>query len=89
VVLEEHFAELIERHPELLAHHQTAAGDAERAVDQWLKAGNHAAARSTPLEAIRHFERGLEVLSALPEGAGTGGAGDRTATGPWPVVVHG
>jgi hypothetical protein len=39
-----------------------------RAVDQWLKAGNHAAARSTPREAIRHFERGLATLSALPEG---------------------
>ena len=67
-VLEEHFADLIERQPEVLAYHLTAAGDTERAVDQWLKAGNHAAARSTPLEAIRHFERGLAVLSALPEG---------------------
>ncbi len=67
-VLEHHFADLVERQPELLAHHLTAAGDVERAVDQWLQAGNHAAARSTPLEAIRHFERGLAVLSALPEG---------------------
>ena len=42
--LEEHFADLVERQPELLAHHLTAAGDTERAVDQWLKAGQHAAA---------------------------------------------
>jgi class 3 adenylate cyclase len=67
-VLEQHFGDLVERQPELLAHHLTAAGDSARAVDQWLKAGNYAAARSTPFEAIRHFERGLAILSALPEG---------------------
>src|SRR5207247_5716524 len=66
--LEQHFADLVERQPELLAHHLTAAGDTERAVDQWLKAGQYAAARSTPVEAIRHFERGLVALVALPEG---------------------
>ena len=37
--LEQHFADLVERQPELLAHHLTAAGDTERAVEQWLKAG--------------------------------------------------
>jgi class 3 adenylate cyclase len=67
-VLEEHFADLVERQPELLAHHLTAAGDTERAVDQWLKAGRHAAERSAHLEAIRHFDRGLAALAALPEG---------------------
>ena len=67
-VLEQHFADLVERQPELLAHHLTASGDAERAVDQWLKAGQHAAARLAHLEAIRHFDRGLATLAALPEG---------------------
>ena len=67
-VLEQHFADLVERQPELLAHHLTAAGDTERAVDQWLKAGQHAAARSAHLEAIGHFDRGLAALAALPEG---------------------
>jgi class 3 adenylate cyclase len=43
--LEGHFADLVERQPELLAHHLTAAGDTERAIDQWLKAGRYAAAR--------------------------------------------
>jgi predicted ATPase len=33
-VLERQFADLVERQPELLAHHLTAAGDTERAVDQ-------------------------------------------------------
>ena len=67
--LEEHFADLVERQPELLAHHLTAADDAERALDQWLKAGRRAAARSTHLEAIGHFERGLVILPQLPEGS--------------------
>ena len=67
-VLERYFAELIERQPELLAHHLTAAGNAGRAVDQWLKAGRHAAARLTYSEAIAHLERGLAVLSSLPDG---------------------
>ena len=40
--LETHFADLVERQPELLAHHLTAAGDTERAIEQWLKAGQRA-----------------------------------------------
>jgi class 3 adenylate cyclase len=67
-VLEQKFADRVERQPELLAHHLTAAGDTERAIDEWLKAGQHAAARLAHLEAIRHFERGLATLAALPEG---------------------
>jgi hypothetical protein len=50
----------------LLAHHLTAAGNTERAVDQWLKAGRHAAGRLAYLEAIVHFERGLDLLHSLP-----------------------
>ena len=65
--LEERFADLVERQPELLAHHLTAAGNTERAVDQWLKAGQHAAAQFAYLEAIAHFERGLSLLHSLPE----------------------
>ena len=66
--LEQHFPDLIERQPELLAHHLTAADLIEPAVDQWLKAGQRAAARFADLEAIRHFERGLAALEALAEG---------------------
>jgi hypothetical protein len=67
-VLERDFPELVERQPELLAHHLSGAGDTERAIDEWLKAGQHAAARSAHVEAIGHFERGLAALAALPEG---------------------
>jgi tetratricopeptide (TPR) repeat protein len=66
-VLEEHWADLIERQPELLAHHLTGGGANVPAVDQWLKAGQHAAARSAHPEAIAHLERGREVLRMVPE----------------------
>jgi hypothetical protein len=67
-VLEKHLVDLVERQPELLAHHLTAAGDTERAVDQWLKAGRHGAERLAHFEAIRHFDRGLATLALMPEG---------------------
>ncbi len=65
--LETHFVDLVERQPELLAHHLTSAGDTERASHQWLKSGRHAAAQSAYLEAIAHLERGLSLLHSLPE----------------------
>jgi class 3 adenylate cyclase/predicted ATPase len=65
--LDEYFRDLVERHPELLAHHLTAAGDTERAVDQWLKAGERAAGRLAHVEAIAHLERGLSLLASLAE----------------------
>jgi predicted ATPase len=68
-VLERDFADLVERQPELLAHHLQAAGGNELAVDQWLKAGQRAAGRLAHIEAIAHLERGLALLSALPETA--------------------
>jgi hypothetical protein len=51
-----------------LAYHLTGAGDTERSVDQWLKAGRYAAQRLAHLEAIHHFDHGLAALAALPEG---------------------
>jgi class 3 adenylate cyclase len=67
-VLERNFVELVERQPELLAHHLTGAGATERAVHQWIEAGRHAAARSAHLEAIGHFDRGLAMTRSMSEG---------------------
>ena len=72
-VLEKHFPDLVERQPELLAHHLTGAAQTERAVAQWLKAGQYAAARLNHVEAIAHLERGLALLLSLSE------TGDRSA----------
>ncbi|HEU0215327.1 MAG TPA: AAA family ATPase [Stellaceae bacterium] len=68
-VLEADFSDLVERQPELLAHHLTGAAQTERAVAQWLAAGQFAAARLAPREAIGHFDRGLFLLGSLPQGA--------------------
>jgi class 3 adenylate cyclase len=38
-VLEDRFRDVLDRQPELLAHHLTAAGETGRAVEQWLEAG--------------------------------------------------
>jgi tetratricopeptide (TPR) repeat protein len=56
------------RAPARAARPSSDSGRPERAVEQWLKAGQHAAARFAHLEAIRHCERGLAALTALPEG---------------------
>jgi class 3 adenylate cyclase len=61
------FPDLIERQPELLAHHLTEAGLAGKAIEQWLKAGQRAADRSANLEAVGHLTRGLQLLGALPD----------------------
>ena len=55
--------------PELLAHHLTEAGEAERAVRYWLEAGRRSAERSADREAVSHLRRGLEVLAGLPASA--------------------
>ena len=88
-VLEQHFADLVERQPELLAHHLTAAGDTERAVDQWLKAGQHAAARSAPSRSDPPFRARSRGIGGTAREAGSRRTGDRTAIGPRPVAVHG
>jgi predicted ATPase len=67
--LRQHLAELVERQPELLAHHLTGAGDAGGAVAQWLIAGRHAASRSAHTEAVAYFGRSLAMLATLPETA--------------------
>ncbi|MGH6679364.1 MAG: ATP-binding protein [Bradyrhizobium sp.] len=69
MMLEGHFADFVERQPEALAHHLTAAGERERAVDQWLLAGRCAAERLHHIEALGHFEHGLAALAGLAEGA--------------------
>jgi class 3 adenylate cyclase/predicted ATPase len=68
-VLAEHFPEIAETQPELLAQHFTAAGFNQQAVGYWHKAGQRAMERSANLEAINHFRKGLELLAGVPETA--------------------
>jgi predicted ATPase/class 3 adenylate cyclase len=66
-VLEERLPETRETHPELLAHHYTAAGLAAKAVSYWQRAGQRAIERSAHVEAISHLTKGLELLKTLPD----------------------
>jgi TOMM system kinase/cyclase fusion protein len=66
-VLESQFPETVEAQPELLAHHYTEAGLAEKAVHYWHQAGQSAIERSAHVEAITHLRTGLALLQTLPE----------------------
>jgi predicted ATPase len=66
-VLQERFPDILEVQPELLATHYTEAGLIEQAVPFWQRAGQRALERSANQEAIRHLNKGLELLSFLPE----------------------
>ena len=68
-VLSEHFPDVAEAQPELLAHHHAAAGDVAAAVDAWQRAGERAIGRSAVAEAIEHFGRALELIDRLPDTA--------------------
>jgi predicted ATPase/class 3 adenylate cyclase len=65
--LEQRFPEIVEGQPETLAQHLTEAGLTEKAVGYWLKAGKNAIHRFANLEAIAHFQQGIEIACRLPE----------------------
>jgi class 3 adenylate cyclase/predicted ATPase len=68
-VLKEKFAEIVETHPELMAHHLAQAGLAEPAIVYLRVAGQRSLQRSANAEAIGHLERALELLRSLPQSA--------------------
>jgi class 3 adenylate cyclase/tetratricopeptide (TPR) repeat protein len=68
-VLEEHFPAIKNSEPELLAHHLTNAGENERAIGYWQKAGQRAVKRLAYAEAIAYFRRGIELAETIPNSA--------------------
>lgn len=66
--LESEFADIVESQPDLLAHHFTEAGLAEKGIPYWLKAGRKAQAHFANEEAISHIRRGLAAVGTLEEG---------------------
>jgi len=66
-LFEERFPDTVAANLELVAHHYTEAGDAERAVHYWQKAGEQARAQSANLEAIAFFRQGIALLSDLDD----------------------
>ena len=67
--LERRFAERVTREPELLAYHYEQAGLTGQAVEYWHRAARRDAERSANIEALNHFNRALELLKELPQGA--------------------
>ena len=65
--LEEEFAELAEKEPQLMAHHLAQAGLSERAINYLQKAGQRANESSANTEAARHLRLALELLQLLPD----------------------
>jgi class 3 adenylate cyclase/predicted ATPase len=68
--LETQFAEIAENHPELLARHCTEAGQIEKAVWLWGKAGERSAHRSALVEAVEQLARALDLIATLPSTPG-------------------
>jgi class 3 adenylate cyclase len=66
-VMEQEFALSITSAPHLLAMHHTEAGNLERAVYFWERAGELAANQLAPQEAVAHYSRALEMLAEMPE----------------------
>ena len=65
-ILESQFAEIAENQPDLLARHCTDAGQIERAVELWGKAGQRSLERSALVEAFTQFKQGLDLIARLP-----------------------
>ena len=64
-VIEEHFPHSTYAEPEVLAHHLSAARQAEAAIPFWQKAGELALQRMALIEAISHLNHGLELVPTL------------------------
>jgi DNA-binding winged helix-turn-helix (wHTH) protein/tetratricopeptide (TPR) repeat protein len=63
------FGDLSEARPEVLAHHWTEAGEADRAVTAWTRAAETADARHAFGEAEEDYRRAISVLLTTPETA--------------------
>ena len=58
----------METQPELAARHCAEAGLVDKAVGYWLRAAQHAVARSAMTEAVSQLQTGLDLLANLPDG---------------------
>ncbi len=66
-VYAEHFVEVVELRPELIAHHLTEADETDDAIFAWRRAGEAAMARGAFVEAVAHLNRGIDLLTGLPD----------------------
>jgi len=67
-LMETSFPDIIETHPELIAHHYCEAGESDNAIEYLQKAGTRSLAMSANIETVAHLSKALEILEALPKG---------------------
>ena len=66
-VYDQHFRDVIETKPELMAYHLAQAGHAERSIAFWLAAARIALARGGAAEAIAQLQRGLGLIGEIAD----------------------
>lgn len=66
-VLEQHFGDIVQAQPELLARHHTEAMAPANAAPYWLAAGRNNSRRGAHIEAARLLDRALAAIGELPE----------------------
>ena len=66
-VIAEQFGDIAQTQPEIVARHFTEAELYDKAVAYWLKAGQRSSQRSSNLDAISHFERGLALVEFMED----------------------
>ncbi len=64
-VIEQRFPRIMETKPEVLAHHYTEMGLADKAIPYWLKAGQRGLERLALKEAISHLNRALKLVGEI------------------------
>ena len=65
--LVEHFPDLVEQQPEVLARHFMEAGETEQAIHYCQRAAERAVLHSTSREAVAQLTRALTLLRGLPD----------------------
>ena len=66
---ERQFPEMLERNPDVLAHHCTEAGIFGKAIDYWLKSTRQSLGRSAGIEAQAQLEKAVTLLPDITEQA--------------------
>ncbi|AXI46734.1 adenylate/guanylate cyclase domain-containing protein [Sulfitobacter sp. SK012] len=64
-IVEDKFPQMAERSPELLAYHYREAGDVEKAIPYFFKAGDEAAGRYASAEASAHYQSARDMAKAM------------------------
>ena len=67
LTITEKFSAMAEEQPEVLARHWTEAGETERAIAEWSRAGKAARARNAFSESRESYRHALALLVTLPE----------------------